>query len=58
MSTIAPRPVADIQCDIARYEGWRTVSTVKARGSFAAWVERRLTAARAELNTYLNGATR
>jgi len=58
VTTIAPRPIAQIQQDIARYEDWRTVSTVKAGGSFAAWVERRLTAARAELNAYQKGSSR
>jgi glutaredoxin-related protein len=58
MTTIAPRSPAEIRRDIAKFEDWKTVLTVKASGSLAAWVEQRLAAAKKELNDYVKGATR
>ena len=49
MTTITRRSPAQILQDIARYEDWQTVPTVQAGAAFAAWVERRLTAAKQEL---------
>lgn len=58
MTTAAARPVSEIHADIARYTTWQAVSTVKAGGSFAAWVNRRLTETRAELADAQRGGIR
>ena len=58
MTTITPRSSAAIRRDIARYQDWQTVSTVKAGGAFAAWVGQRLAAAKRELDACLRDGNR